>query len=169
MDLNLLLFIISIALSAITLGIAVYALRSMMTINKLRAQMGPEHQPENLEDILSAVVGKIKNLESLQEQTGTDLHNTSHQTGLSVKKVGLVKFNSFTDEGGNLSFSLALLDSQNDGVVMTSLHGRQQNRIYAKAVKGSVGEVPFNDEEQQAVMLAVTEHKNQTPNQNNSN
>lgn len=169
MDSNLLISIISIALSVITIGIAIYALRSMMTTNKLRSQMGPEHQPENLEDILSAVTGKIKTLESLQAQTDEELQSTTHQTGLALKKVGLVKFNSFADEGGNLSFSLALLDTKNDGVVMTSLHGRQQNRIYAKSIKGSVGEVPLNDEEQQAVMLAVTEHKNQTPNQNNSN
>lgn len=127
--------------------------------------MGPEHQPENLEDILSAVTGKIKVLEGLQAETSENLQLTSDQTGLSIKKVGLVKFNSFADEGGNLSFSLALLDSHNDGVVMTSLHGRQQNRIYSKAVKGSVGEVQLNEEEQQAVMLAVTEHKNQTQNQ----
>ncbi len=165
MNANFLVSIISIVLSVATLTLALYSLRTMLVIKKLREQMGPEHQPENLEDILSAMVGKIKNLETLQAETGENLQLTSHQTGMSVKKVGLVKFNSFADEGGNLSFAVALLDTHNNGVVLTSMHGREQNRIYAKAVKQSVGEVPLNEEEQQAVMIAVTEHKNQTQNQ----
>jgi hypothetical protein len=163
MNSQTLLLIASMVVSAISLALAIYAFWGVRTTQKLRANMGPGHEPENLEQILEAMIAKIKALESNHAETKADLAITTDQTGLAVKKLGLVRFNSFTDEGGNLSFCLAMLDSENNGVVLTNLHGRQQNRLYAKKVLGSVGESALNDEEQQAVMLAVTEHKTQTP------
>jgi enoyl reductase-like protein len=154
------IFFISLGLSIIGLALAGYSMYSVRSLKRLQRSLGPEHQPENLEDILSALIASIKKLEASGNLTKEALSQNTEQTDISIKRVGLVKFNSFADEGGNLSFALALLDSQNSGVVVTSMHGRQQNRIYAKAVHHSVGEVPLNEEEQKAVMQAV-ENKNQ--------
>lgn len=161
MNTIIVLLIGSIILSVASITFAVYAFRVVWSTKKLREHMGPNDHPENLEDILNAIVSKIKGLEQGHEDTNNNLTNTANQASTAVKKLGLIRFNSFADEGGNLSFCLAMLDSDNNGVVLTSLHGRQQNRMYAKKVLGSVGEVALNDEEQQAVMLAVTEHKQQ--------
>jgi hypothetical protein len=150
----------SLATGIIGLAVALYSFLAVRRTQKLRENMGPDHQPENLEEILEAIVSKIKALERHTAQTDENLEITTEQTGLSLKKLGFVRFNSFADEGGNLSFCLALLDTENNGIVLTNLHGREQNRMYAKRIVKSVGEVSLNDEEQQAVMLAVTEHKN---------
>ena len=52
----------------------------------------------------------------------------------AVRRVGLVRYDAFEDVGGRLSFSCALLDDHGTGVVMTSINGRQDTRVYAKPI-----------------------------------
>ena len=52
----------------------------------------------------------------------------------SVRNVALLRYDAFEDVGGRLSFSCALLDDQGNGVVLTSINGRQETRVYAKPV-----------------------------------
>lgn len=75
-----------------------------------------------------------------------------------VQKIGLVRFNPFKDTGGDQSFSLAALDSQNNGFVFSSLHSRSGHRIYAKAIReGKSEKHELSDEENQAISLAMSQ------------
>ena len=75
--------------------------------------------------------------------------------GRSVTGVGVVRFDAFEDMGGHLSFSAALLDGHGDGVVLTSINGRQETRIYAKPVSGAASQYTLSDEEQEAIRRAL--------------
>jgi hypothetical protein len=82
-----------------------------------------------------------------------------HLAGLadeSVRHVGLVRFDAFEDMGGRLSFSAALLDGHGDGVVITSINGRQDTRCYAKRVSGGSSAHNLSDEERQAIKEALS-------------
>lgn len=69
-----------------------------------------------------------------------------------VQKTGLVRFNPFSDTGGSHSFALALLDGRDDGIVISSLHSRDQTRIYSKPVKGGKPVAyEFSKEEKEAI------------------
>ncbi|MCJ7827770.1 DUF4446 family protein, partial [Patescibacteria group bacterium] len=69
-----------------------------------------------------------------------------------LQKVGTVRFNPFAETGGNQSFCLALLDLENSGIVISSLHSRESTRIYAKPVqKGKKQDFAFSEEEQRAI------------------
>jgi hypothetical protein len=73
------------------------------------------------------------------------------------QKLGIVRFNPFADTGGSQSFTLAFLDAQNSGFVMTSLYARTGNRWYIKQViSGKSDGVPLSKEEQLAVANAKT-------------
>ena len=72
----------------------------------------------------------------------------------AVQHVGIVRFNPFEDTGGNQSFALALLDSQRDGFVVSSLHSRQNTRIYLKAITAGRSETALSDEESEALRKA---------------
>ena len=72
----------------------------------------------------------------------------------AFSRIGLVRFNPFEDTGGNQSFALALLDSREDGVVVSGLHTRGATRVYAKAIAAGKPEAALSDEEQQAVEQA---------------
>ncbi len=76
---------------------------------------------------------------------------------LHIQRIGLVRFNPFKDTGGDQSFVLAILDSRNNGIVISSLHGRTGNRWYAKTVIAGKGkEHDLSEEEEKAVKQAKT-------------
>lgn len=74
----------------------------------------------------------------------------------AIEKVNLIRFNPFDDLGGDQSFILVLLDSQNTGVIITSLHHRNFTRIYAKTIKEGQGEnITLSKEEKSAILKTI--------------
>lgn len=73
-----------------------------------------------------------------------------------LQRVGVVRFDAFADLGGRQSFSVAILDSDENGVVLTGLSARHETRMYAKAVEGgvSISAIPLTPEEAAAVDAA---------------
>lgn len=71
-------------------------------------------------------------------------------------KIKLVKFNPFDDLGGDHSFILSILDNNNDGVIITSLHSRDVTRVYAKPIKNGEGDnVSLSKEEKSAIVKTI--------------
>ena len=77
------------------------------------------------------------------------------RTRRSLQHIGLVRFNPFDDTGSDQSFAIALLDDQRDGIVISSLHGRANTRLYAKPVAAGASPHNLSDEESQAIKVAV--------------
>jgi hypothetical protein len=73
----------------------------------------------------------------------------------SLQHIGLVRFNPFEDTGSDQSFAIALLDDERDGIVISSLHGRQNTRVFAKPVAKGTSAHNLSDEESQAIRIAV--------------
>lgn len=73
----------------------------------------------------------------------------------SIQHVGLVRFDAFEDMGGLLSFSAALLDGSGDGIVLSTINGRTESRVYAKPVERGQGRHNLTEEEQEAVRRAL--------------
>jgi len=77
------------------------------------------------------------------------------RTQRSLQHIGLVRFNPFEDTGSDQSFAIALLDDQRDGIVISSLHGRSNTRLFAKPVANGASTHHLSDEEEQAIRIAV--------------
>jgi len=77
------------------------------------------------------------------------------RTRRSLQHIGLVRYNPFDDTGSDQSFAIALLDDQRDGIVLSSLHGRTNTRIFAKPVANGGSPHNLSDEESQAIRIAV--------------
>jgi hypothetical protein len=76
---------------------------------------------------------------------------------ISITKVGVVRFNPFKDTGGDQSFAVALLDSNNNGLVISSLYSREGTRIYTKPIEaGKSINYNLSEEEQSAIAKAIT-------------
>ncbi len=71
-----------------------------------------------------------------------------------IKKIGVIRYNSFDDMGGEQSFSLAILDNTFSGIVISSLHGRNVTRIYAKTINNLTSNYPLSKEEKTALEKA---------------
>jgi hypothetical protein len=77
------------------------------------------------------------------------------RTRRSLQHIGLVRFNPFEDTGSDQSFAIALLDDQRDGIVLSSLHGRANTRLFAKPVSAGSSSHNLSEEETQAIRIAV--------------
>jgi len=74
---------------------------------------------------------------------------------LHLQRIGIVRFNPFSDTGGSQSFTIAILDGKDNGIIMTSLYARTGNRWYIKHIKaGSCTDVELSKEEQSAIKKA---------------
>jgi hypothetical protein len=69
-------------------------------------------------------------------------------------RVGFVRFSSFEHAGPELSYALALLNAQGDGVVMTSIYSREEARTFGKRIRGYAAEQDLSKEEQDAIAQA---------------
>lgn len=72
----------------------------------------------------------------------------------AITKIGITRFNPFKEMGGDQSFSIALLDEENSGAVITSYYGRELNRVYAKTIQKGVSKQELSQEEKEAIRLA---------------
>lgn len=107
---------------------------------------------ESITDLLDEIVTlEDKNKKALDVLTEEYLK--LKEDGLShIQKVGLVRFNPFKDTGGDQSFILALVDANNTGIVVSSLHTRTGTRWYAKnIIQGKGSEYDLSDDEQKAL------------------
>jgi len=71
--------------------------------------------------------------------------------------VAVLRYDAFEDVGGRLSFSCALLDDQGDGVVITSINGRQDTRVYAKPIIEGKSRYNLSTEEEEAIRQALAQ------------
>lgn len=104
-----------------------------------------------LTDQSSMLSGQQAQLDDIQAKQSEQAQTLAR----CLKHVGIVRFNAFDDVGGEQSFAVALLDADRNGLAFSSLYGRQDSRVYAKAVLNGQGERPLSDEEQQALMKAL--------------
>lgn len=99
----------------------------------------------NLRGKLDEVLQSLDELESFKRES------LQH-----VQKVALKRYNPYHDTGGDQSFSVALLNGEGDGVVVSSLHSRAETRVFAKPVKnGAEEKFEFSEEEKLTVIEAM--------------
>lgn len=151
------LLVITSVLALISVGLALYAGITLRKTKQIRTLLSDGTAVENLEEILSAVGSKIKKIEGRMNIVEAESKQIQETITYSISKIGIHRFNSLADEGGNLSFALALLDDHNSGAVLTSLYGRTQNRIYSKLVTKGLVATNGTEEEQQAITSAINQ------------
>lgn len=124
--------------------------RMLKKYNGLMQGMEGKNLEGLLFDHINRVDGAMVKVEGLSNQCRA-LTNT---TELCLQRVGIVRFNAFQDTGSDLSFSVAILDANNDGVIISSLFGRDESRVYGKPVQKGKSQYLLTEEEQEALRIA---------------
>ena len=106
--------------------------------------------------ILSDHSRQIAHLRSDAEQVHAQLTQTAGDVEQSLRHVAVVRYDAFSDMGGRVSFSAAIVDDRGDGLVISSIHGRGESRTYAKGVVEGDSDVTLSPEEQDALAAART-------------
>ena len=108
----------------------------------------------NGDDIQSAIIGCVEKIDALR------VAKTEHDAKLArlfkeikycMQKVAVVRYNAFDNVGSDQSFSIALLDQNNDGFVISGIYTRTGSSTYAKPIKDSVSKHALSSEEIQAI------------------
>lgn len=105
---------------------------------------------ENLHDHMIAMREAVDKIQTLTAYC----KEIDEKSKKAVQKVGVVRFNAFSNTGSDLSFAVALLDHQDNGVVFSSLFGRNESRIYAKPICSGESSYLLTAEEQEAIQKA---------------
>ncbi len=109
-----------------------------------------KEEPKNLKEVLAELAMTQKHVEALSQE----LKYLKEKSRFCFQKMGVVRFNPFNEVGSNQSFSVAFLDENNDGLVITSLYTREENRVYGKPIKNGLSEYSLSSEEKQAIEKA---------------
>lgn len=98
-----------------------------------------------------------KFLKNSTERNKKDIRNLYKQLEAAYQKIGLVKYDAFDQMGGQLSFSLALLDENNNGFILNSVHSTEGCYSYTKEIKKGVSAISLGREEAEALAIAMGE------------
>ncbi len=144
-----------VALVAIVLSVLAILFAIVGGGGRAKEPEGPIEMSEALRGVLTGQGQRIDRLEqAVRVLNATDKRQQVLIDG-SVSHVALVRFDAFEDVGGRLSFSCALLDDHGTGVVLTSINGRQETRVYAKPVTMGSSSYNLSTEEAEAIREAM--------------
>lgn len=110
---------------------------------------------ESLEEVILARFEEIEDLKRANRDHRKRLDDITENLLLTYQKIGIVKYDAFNEMGGKLSFALALLDKNNNGFVMNSMHNRESCYTYIKEIIDGKSYITLGTEEKQAVDKAV--------------
>lgn len=142
----------ALGLAFLWLGVVTFLLlRALRHYKRLSTRTGTKGIDAVLDDLLEQGTSQNRDITSLKDA----LLTLESQSKKHIQRVGYVKFNPFDRVGGEQSFVVALLDSNNSGIVKTFLYTREGVRVYVKQVRdGNPIEYELSDEEKEAIKMA---------------
>lgn len=109
----------------------------------------------NLEELLVQYTKKLNVLLQHEKEMQTSIEYMEKVVKNCVQKVGIVRYKAIQNMGADLSYTVALLDENNDGVVFNGIYGRDGCYTYAKPIKDGKSSYNLSQEEEQAIEQAI--------------
>jgi uncharacterized protein DUF4446 len=150
----LIVAIAGVAVGAVGIGLAWWsAIRVRRVRETQRTMLGGGRR--DLVEFAVSLQGRIDDLHRSVDEVAAGLARVDHRIDGSVANSSIVRYDAYEDTGGHQSASLALLDAQRTGVVVTAIQGRDYARIYMKELDRGRASVALSPEEQEAVERAM--------------
>lgn len=154
--------IVALAASAIALAALVTAVVALAKLRRVRAAQVAVLGPSGETDLVAHAAAIQHDFEALHAYV-TDvaarldgrIGTAEHRLDGALLHRGLVRYDAYNEMSGRQSTTVALLDASQSGVVLSSIHHREQARVYAKQVFEGRGELELSPEEQEALRLAM--------------
>ena len=135
----------------ILVSLSYYVFKIYQFFKKISDNVGKENLTKVLDKILDFQKNNSSEISNIKEL----LHHLRTAETSHIQRIGFVKFNPFADMGGDHSFSLALLDAKNTGIILTGLHTRDRTRIYIKEVKEGKSKIELSEFEKKAIQMGT--------------
>ena len=101
----------------------------------------------NLEEMLLDRLNSIEDAKQNSEKALKECERLEIKIKDCIQKVAIMRYKAFENVGSDLSFSIAMLDDKNDGVILTGIYGRQESTTYAKPIDKGISRYDLSEEE----------------------
>lgn len=150
------IIIISLAINFILLIAFLVAIAKISKLDKkYKKFMQKLGNGKNIEEDLENYMYRVDRVEKQNGEINSIIKGLDKDLEKCIQKIGIVRYNAFKDVGSDLSFTLALLDENDDGVVLNGIYSREMSNIYAKPVEKGKSSYTLSEEEQKAIKKAV--------------
>lgn len=132
----------------------------IVRVNKLKKRLDQfmkGKEGKSLEQDIAAIFEDNNFLKISADKNKKDIRSLYKQLEIAYQKMGLIKYDAFQQMGGQLSFSLCLLNENNDGFIINSVHSTEGCYSYTKEIKGGESAISLGEEEAQALAMAMGE------------
>lgn len=147
-----------IGLAAILFLLLIILIVQMIQFNQLKKKyntfMGGK-EAKNLEEKLDKIIEENQYIRDLSEENKKDIKRIVKEKELCFNRVGIKKYDAFKQMGGNLSFSVCLLNERKDGYIINSVHSSEGCYTYIKEIKSGHCELELSNEEKEALTEAT--------------
>ena len=149
------LLILSIIVGILTIGFIAILYSNIKLKNKYNKFMKKIGNGKNIEEDLENYMYRVERVERQNAEIISYCKNLDDEVAKCIQKVGIVRYSAFKDTGSDLSFAVAMLDENNDGIVFNGIYSREMSNIYAKSVKNGGSEYTLSEEEKEAIRRAI--------------
>jgi len=126
-----------------------YVALSRMETRYRRLMRGVNNK--NLEDMIISYLDRIDETTDQNEVMKQRYDQINSELKTCIQKTSMVRYKAFDDMGSDLSFSIALLDGKNNGVLLTSIYGRNESTTYAKPIEKGISRYELSEEEKKVL------------------
>ncbi len=151
---NTLLLIGSLVLNIFIIIFLIVNINTTSTLKDRYRRLTGGTDGKQIEEILFGHIEKVETMHEHLEQIENKLNIFGNHLSFCIQKVGIIRYSAFDDTGSDLSYSIALLDENNDGIIITGIYGRTETVSYAKPVKDGTSNYSLSVEELQALKRA---------------
>ena len=110
---------------------------------------------KNLEEIVVEYLNKVEESKKISEDIKSLYGDMDSRIKECIQKVSVIRYKAFEDVGSDLSFSVAMLDENNDGILLTGIFGRNESTTYAKPIEKGISRYDLSEEEEEALNNAI--------------
>lgn len=150
--------IILTVMAVIILILLIMIIVNMCMMNKLKKKYARFMTGKDAKSLENEIVGLFEDnkfIKASVDKNKKEIRTLYKNMESTLQKVGIIKYDAFNQMGGKLSFSLALLDENNNGFILNSVHSAEGCYSYVKQVKNGESDILLGKEEQQALDMAM--------------
>jgi len=154
MDLTYLFIGTFAAILLLFIAVVVLSIKLGRISKKYKKFMGGKNA-KSLEKDIMGLYEDNKLIKASMEKNKKDIENLYRKFGSAFQKIGIVKYDAFNQMGGQLSFSLALLNENDNGFILNSVHSTEGCYTYTKEIRNGLSEISLGEEEKKALDIAM--------------
>ena len=154
--------IVALAAAGVAIIALIVAVVLAVQLRRLRAAQSALLGEAGTQDLVAHALALDREFQLLQDTTRDAVDQMNERVSQAERRLdgavayrGLVRYDAYNEMSGHQSTSIALLDATRSGVVLSSIHHREQARMYAKQVRDGRAELELSPEEAEAVRLAM--------------